>query len=190
MFKIAVSFLLNCYVFCWHLKINTCLYVIFLVPPEANYKPDFTRGDLRTNPPKDLAGPYLEHVNEDFTCDIRNVLPGKDSTVFKFYYDSSSRLRSNNIEQVEEISQLDQTKHVVWTFSTSFHRSDNGGKMRCIVNWKAGQYNKIGLRSDLTENVQVTCKYPMIYSRTSVIQTGWERKIMFGCLNVLLKKNV
>ena len=149
-------------VFCWHLKINTCLYTVFLVPPESNYKLGFRRGYLRTNPPKDLTGPYLEHVNEDFTCDIRNVLPGKDSTLFRLYYDGNLRLKSDSVGEIEEVGEPDNTKHVVWTFSTSFNKSDSGGKMRCNANWGAGQYSRRGLKSELTENVHVTCKYSVI----------------------------
>ena len=141
---------------------NHCLYAVFLVPPEADYQPGFVRGDLRTNPRRKLAGPYLQHVNEDFTCYIIHVLPGKDSTLFSFYYNGKLRMRSDRVGEVVEVNELDHTKHVIWIFSTSFNKSDNGGNMRCIVSWEAGQYSRRGLQSELTENVQVMCKYQMI----------------------------
>ena len=136
--------------------------LLFLVPLKAGRGPCFVRGDLRTIPLKDLAGPYLEYMNENFTCDMRHVLPGKDNTLFEFYYNGKLRLQSNKVGEIIEVGEKDQTKHVVWIFSTSFKRSDNGGKMRCIMNWEAGQYSRTRLMSELTENVEVTCKYSMI----------------------------
>ena len=157
-----------------------CLYVVFLVPPKADNPPDFIRGDLRKNPQRDLSGPYLQHVNEDFTCHIRGVLPGKDNTLFALYYDGKTRTGSDRVGEVVETDEFEHTKHVVWTFSTSFNRSDNGGNMRCIVSWEVGQYSRRGLKSELTENVQVICKYPMIHSSSCAIKTCEETDILGG----------
>ena len=134
-----------------------------LVPPKTDFIPSLTL----QNPERlsqNLAGPYLEDVNEDFTCYIRNVLPGKDSTSFKFYYDSKLRLQSKNgIGKVVENDESDGTKYVEWKFTNLFDRSDNGGTFRCDVDWKAGQYQVMGLRSKLIEYVNVTCKCPTVY---------------------------
>ena len=132
-----------------------CHFFVFPAPPKDDYKPALIRGD----PSKDLTGPYLENVNEYFTCYIRKVLPGKCSTSFKFYYDGKLRLESKaRVGEVVESTESDGTKLVEWNFTTSFSRSDNGGSMRCHVNWKAGPYNRPGLKSINTENVQVRCK--------------------------------
>ena len=137
-----------------------CLCFVFIVPPKTDYDPHLTRGDPRVWPPKDLAGPYLQNVNEGFTCYIRNVLPGKNSTSFMFYYDNKLRLQSKaRAGEVVESDDSDGTKFVEWKFTISFNRSDNGGKMRCIVNWKTGQYSRTGLKTRLTENIQIVCKY-------------------------------
>ena len=57
-----------------------------------------------------------------------------------------------------------------WKFTTSFNRSDNGGDMRCHVNWPELLYTS-GLQSTSLENVQVRCKQAVIYSRTFIIET-------------------
>ena len=136
------------------------MFVVFLVPPKSDYRPEFKRGDVKTSTSDDLKGPYMEHVNWNFTCCIRNVLPGKGSTLFEFYYNGNLRLQSkDNVGQVEESSEHDHTKQVKWIFTSSFNRSDNAGKMKCHVNWKAGRH-KSGLESIPTDNVEVRCKYP------------------------------
>ena len=114
---------------------------------------------------ENLAGPYLENVNENFTCYIRNILPGKDSTSFMFYYNDNVRLQSDEIGDVVEGNQDDGTMFVEWRFTTSFNRSYNAGKFSCHVNWKAGQFNKSGLKSKMTKNVKVICKCPSIQSK-------------------------
>ena len=150
--------------------------VAYLAPPKTDYKPEL----MRTDPSKDLVGPYHENINEHFTCCIRKVLPGKSSTSFKFYYDGKLRLQSKGgVGEVVERTESDGTKLVEWKFTTSFNRSDNGGNMRCHVIWKAGPYNRPGLKSINTENVQVKCKCLMIYNRAFVIQANWEAKISF-----------
>ena len=137
------------------------MFLAFPVPPESDYKPNFVQGDLNIGSSNYLAGPYLENVEMTFSCRIREVSPGKESTLFEFYYNGNLRLQSkDNVGQVEESNERDHTKQVRWMFTTSFNRSDNGGKMKCRVNWKAGQYNRSGLESIPTENVQVICKYP------------------------------
>ena len=116
-------------------------------------------------PRKDLGGPYLENLSEDFVCSIRNVLPGKESTLFKFYYNSKVRFQSENATgKVVEKDEADGTKYLEWKFTTSFNRSDNGGVLRCGVDWKTGQYEMIGLKSKLTVHAEVICKYPKILS--------------------------
>ena len=98
------------------------------------------------------------------------MLPGKESTLFEFYYDGNLMLQSkDNVGRVVESDEPDHTNHVTWIFTTSFNKSDNGGKMLCCVNWKEGQYNREDLKSIPTENVQVVCKYPMICSRTFIM---------------------
>ena len=141
-------------------------FVAFLVPPKTDYTPEFIRGYLKLSSLKNLSGPYLENVNEKFTCHIKKVLPGNDSTLFQFYYDGNLRLQSKDgIGQVLESDEPDHTKHVTWEFATFFNRSDNGGKMKCHVNWTAGQYKRPGLKSIPTEKVQVICKCTIIYIR-------------------------
>ena len=136
------------------------MFLVFVVPPKIDYRPDFLQEHVKTSPSDDLWGPYLENKTWKFTCRIRNVLPGKESTLFEFYYNDNLRLQSKDkVGQVEETEERDHTKQVKWRFTTSFNRSDNGGKMKCRVNWKAGQY-KSGLDSIPIENVQVRCKYP------------------------------
>ena len=142
----------------------------FLVPPESGYKPDFIQGNLKTGSSNYLAGPYLENLEQEFSCHIHKVLPGKESTLFEFYYDGNLRLQSkDNVGRVVESDEPNHTKHVKWIFTTSFNKSDNGGKMLCCVNWKEGQYNREDLKSIPTENVQVVCKYPTICSRTFIM---------------------
>ena len=141
-----------------------------LVPPETDSKPIVRHGNNKTLPCEDLAGPYLENVPENFTCSIKNVLPGKDSTSFSFYSSDKLTLQSKNgIGDVIEMDEDDGTKHVEWKFSTSFSRKDNGGNFSCNVDWKAGQYNISGIHSKVTEHVNVTCKYVTTYNRTSII---------------------
>ena len=102
----------------------------------------------------------MENVNTDFTCLIRYVVPGKDSTSFMFYYDNTLKLQSDNgTGEVAESYDHDGTNIVQWKFTTSFNRSNNGGKMQCIVNWKAGQYVRSGLKGRLTEHITLICKY-------------------------------
>ena len=96
------------------------LCVVFLVPPNADYVPNFTRVNPRTSQQKDLTGPYLENNIEDFTCYIRNVLPGKDSSSLTFYYNGKLRLQSKNVGTVLESNESDGTKSVAWWFNTSF----------------------------------------------------------------------
>ena len=134
-----------------------------IVPPERNFVPSLTRGNPKILPQEDLAGPYSENVTEVFTCIIRNVLPGKSSTSFKFYLGNESRLQSKDgTGEIQEKDESDGTKYVEWNFTTLFNRSDNGVKFSCTVDWKAGQYEKIGLKSTLRGPVQVKCKYPTI----------------------------
>ena len=136
------------------------MFLVFVVPRKIDYRPDFLQEDVKTSPSNDLRGPYLENVNWKFACRIRNVLPGKNSTLFEFYYNGNLRLQSkDNVGEIEESNEHDHTKQVKWIFTTSFNRSDNAGKMKCRVKWKAGQY-KSGLDSIPTEKVQVKCKYP------------------------------
>ena len=143
--------------------------VVFSVPPKSDAKPILMR---RTFPQEDLTGPYLENVDENFTCYIRNVLPGKDSTSFSFYYNYKLRLQSNNgTGEVVEKDEGDGTKYVEWKFTTKFDRGDNGGNFRCTVDWQAGSFEELGIRSDLTEHTKVICKCPMIYDRIYVIYT-------------------
>ena len=145
-------------------------YVIIIVPPEADFQPGLMRGNFRNIPPANLAGPYLENEDEDFTCYIRNVLPGKNSTSFKFYYDGKLRLQSKKgAGEVVETNESDHTKRVEWKFKTLFNRNDNGGNFRCEVDWKAGQYEVMGLRSKLTEHVNVICKFSTVYKYFSNI---------------------
>ena len=140
-----------------------------LVPPETDFEPILTHGTPKSLPQEDLTGPYLENINEHFTCYIRNVLPGKMCTSFKFYYNGKLRHQSNHgIGEVVEKDEGDGTKYVEWKFTTVFDRNDNGGSFRCTVDWKAGPYEKKGLRSKLTEHTQVICEYPKIYSTTSI----------------------
>ena len=113
-------------------------------------------------PQQDLVGPYLENANEDFTCVIRKIQPGNESTLFMFYYDGKLRLQSaNGTGVVLEDNQDECTKLVEWRFTTMFYRSDNGGKFRCDVNWKAGPYSKTGLSSKVAESATVICKCPI-----------------------------
>ena len=143
--------------------------VYFSVPPETDFEPSVTRGNPRTLPQEDLVGPYVENVNEHFTCYIRSVLPGKDSTSFGLYHDGKLKLQSKTgTGEVVETNEGDGTKFVEWKFSTLFTRSDNGHKFRCHVHWKAGKYEEIGL-SKLTENTKVTCKCLRMYGRASII---------------------
>ena len=129
--------------------------------PANDTEPSLTRRKSKTVPQQDLAGPYLENVNVDFMCYIRNILPGKDSTSFMFYYNGKLRLQSaNDTEEVLEGNQGDGTKFVEWKFTTTFNRSDNGGKFDCTVKWKAGPHSKSGLKSKVTENTTVICKCP------------------------------
>ena len=148
-----------------------------VVPPKSGSKPYLIRGHREIHPLKDLAGPYREDVNYKFSCHVRKVLPGKDSTSFEFYYNGRLRLQSKEeVGKVVESDERDGTKRVTWKFTTSFNRSDNRGSMRCHVNWQGGLYTRRGLKSS-TENVKVRCKCQMIYSRTFIIKTCWERRI-------------
>ena len=143
--------------------------VAFPVPPESDDKPDFIRGNSKTGSSNYLAGPYLENAEQKFSCHIHKVLPGKESTSFEFYYGENLRLKSkDNVGRVVESDEQDHTKHVKWIFTTAFNKSDHGGKMLCHVHFKAGQNNIQLLKSIPTENVQVICKYPMIWSRTFI----------------------
>ena len=143
---------------------NTCA-LFLVVPPKSDNNPYLVRGHREIRPLKDLAGPYQENVNRKFSCHIRQVLPGKDSTSFEFYYNGKLRLHSKEgVGKVVESDERDDTKHVTWIFTTSFNRSDNGGNMRCHVNWQEGQYYRRGLKSITTGNVKVRCKCPMIYT--------------------------
>ena len=140
------------------------LVCCILVPPEAVFEPSLTRGNPKTMP--HLAGSYLENTNEDFTCSIRNVLPGKDSTSFEFYYGSKLRLQSKNgAGEIVEKDEGDGTKSVEWKFTTFLNRNDNGGNCRCSVDWKAGQYEEMGLRSKLVDHLNVTCTCQNIYTK-------------------------
>ena len=136
------------------------LVYCILVPPETDFQPILTHGNNKTSLQEDLAGPFLENITEDFTCTIRNVLPGNKSTSFSLYFGDKLRLESKNgTGQVIEKDEGDGTKYVEWKFSTAFSRSDNGGNFTCNVDWKAGQYNETGLRSKWIQDVNVTCKY-------------------------------
>ena len=156
----------------------------FSVPPKTDYRPEFIRGDLKLSSSKDLARPYVENVNEKFTCHIQKVLPGIDSTLFEFYYDGNLRLQSKDgVGQVVENDEPDHTKHIRWEFATFFNRSDNGGKMKCHVNWTAGQYKRPDLSSILSEKVQVKCKCLMIYIRLFISASIFgEAKFVFQVL--------
>ena len=134
------------------------MFVVFLVPPKSDYKPDFKHGYVKASPSGDLKGPYLENVNWEFTCHIRNVLPGKDNTLFEFYYNGKLRLQSKGVGDIVETDEHDHTKHVKWTFTTSFNRSDNGGNMWCHVRWEVGQYTRKNLKSTPANNVHITYK--------------------------------
>ena len=138
-----------------------------IVPPKPDVEPSLQRENPKTLPQEALAGPYLENLNEDFICSIKNVLPGKKSTSFKFYQNSKLRLQSKNgTGEVAEKDEGDGTKYVEWKFTTSFNRSDNRGTLRCSVDWKAGQYEVIGLKSKLTEHTNIACKRLMILAKT------------------------
>ena len=118
------------------------------------------RGNLHLLPQEDLAGPYFENVDENFTCYITHVSPGKNSTSFKFYFNSEIRLQSKSgTGEVVEQDESDGTKYVEWKFTIMFDRGDNGGTFMCTVDWKAGHYEELGLQSKLTVNVNVKCKY-------------------------------
>ena len=146
-----------------------CYCVVVVVSPKADFKPSLTRGNLNSFPQEDLTGPYFENVDENFTCYITNVLPGKNSTSFKFYFNSKIRLQSKTgTGEVVEKDESDGTKYVEWKFTTMFDRSDNGGNFRCTVDWKAGQYEELGLQTKLTVPVNVKCKCVKIYSITSI----------------------
>ena len=133
--------------------------VAFLVPPKADHAPSLTRGNPQKMLEEQLAGPYLENVSENFTCSIQNIVPGKDSTSFLFYFGDNLRLQSETgTGKVVEVNHGDGNKSVEWRFSTLFKRSDNSGQFWCSVNWKAGQYSRIGLKSKVTDNTKVTCK--------------------------------
>ena len=138
---------------CWY-------FVVIIVLPANDNELTLTHRNSKTMLQQDLVGPYLENVNEDFTCIIRNILPGKESTSFMFYYNDKLRLQSaNGTGEVLQSNQADGTKLVEWKFPSMFHRSDNGGKFRCHVIWKAGLYSNTDLKSKVTENVTVICKY-------------------------------
>ena len=137
------------------------LCVVIIVLPANETKPSLTHRNSKVMPQQDLVGPYLENVTADFTCVIRNILPGKESTLFMFYYNGKFRLQSaNGTGEVLEGNPGDGTKFVEWKFNTMFHRRDNGGNFWCHVNWKAGPYRKSGLKSKVTENATVICKCP------------------------------
>ena len=122
---------------------------------------------MRTSPKEDLTGPYLENEEENFTCYIRNVLPGKNNTSFSFYYNGKLILQSNNgTGEVVEKDEGDGTKFVEWRFTTLFKRRDNDGNFWCTLDWKAGSYEKLGLRSNLAEHTKVICKYSIICGST------------------------
>ena len=141
-----------------------------LVPPKTAIGPILTHENTKTLPQEDLAGPYLENVTENFTCSIKNILPGKDSTSFSFYSGKKLRLRSENgTGKVIQNDEGDGTKYVEWKFSTFFSRSENGGNFSCNVDWKAGQYMETDLSSTMTQYVNIMCKYPILYNRSSVI---------------------
>ena len=139
---------------------------MILVPPKT--EPDLFRGNSRPLPQADLAGPFLENVTEYFFCYVSNVLPGKNSTSFKFYFDGKLRHQSKDgVGEVVEKDEGDGTKSVEWKLNTFLSRSDNGGNFRCEVDWKAGQYEIMGLSSKQTEQVNVTCECPALYNRTT-----------------------
>ena len=141
-----------------------------LVPPETDSKPILSHENTKTLLREDLTGPYLENVPENFTCSIRNVLPGKDSTSFSFYSSGKLILQSKNgTGEVIEMDENDGTKFVEWKFSTIFSRNDNGGNFSCNMDWEAGQYKISGVHSEVTQHVNVKCKYVSIYNRTCFI---------------------
>ena len=142
-------------------EIYVCWYfVVITVLPANDNEPNLRHRNSKTMQQQNLVGPFLENVNEDFACIIRNILPGNESTSFMFHFNGKLRLQSaNDTGEVLQSNQADGTKLVEWKFTSMFHRSDNGGKCRCYVNWKAGLYSKSGLKSKVTENVAVTCKY-------------------------------
>ena len=140
--------------------------------PAHDNEPILTHKNSKTVQ-QDLAGPYLENANEEFTCYIRNILPGNYSTSFLFYYNGKLRLESaNGTGEVLESNQGDGTKFVEWKFTTMFHRSDNGGKFGCTVNWKAGPYRRSGVNSRVTKNAKVICKYSKTYHNMSIIEAS------------------
>ena len=142
------------YTFLYQLKL-----VCFSVPPSATARPVLYRSDPGAANRDDKVGPYMENIPQKFTCVLRNVWPGKDSTTFKFMYSDVQRLSSKDSESnVTDSDESDSTKYVQWTFYTSFNRSDNGGSMECKADWKAGDFTVNGLTSDKTEGVQVICK--------------------------------
>ena len=107
----------------------------------------------------------MENVIQDFTCGVKNVLPGKNSTSFKFCYNGRVGLQSKNgMGTVVENDQGDGTKYVEWKFSTWFNRNDNGGKFSCAVDWKVAQYGVMDLKSKVVEHANITCKCPTLYS--------------------------
>ena len=137
------------------------LHVVIIVLPANENEVSLTHRNSKIMPQQDLVGPYLENVKEDFTCVIRNILPGNESTSFMFYYNGQLRhLSANGTGEVIEGNQGDGTKFLEWKFTTMFHKSDNGGKFWCHVDWKAGPYSKSGLKSKVTENAKVICKCP------------------------------
>ena len=129
-----------------------------LVPPKTDSVPTLLNGNTKSLT-QNLSGPYLEYESKDFTCYIKGVQPGKNSTSFKFYRNGKLRLQSKDgTGEVIENDEGDGTKHVEWKFTTLFSRSDNGAILRCAVDWKAGQYEVTGLESKLTVHVNITCK--------------------------------
>ena len=151
-------------------------YILFIVLPGIENEPSLTRENSKTMTYENLAGPYLENIHENFTCYIRNILPGKNSTSFMFDYNDNVRLQSDEIGEVVEGKQDDGTMFVEWRFTTPFDRSDNAGKFSCHVNWKAGQYSNSGLKSKMTDNVTVICKCPNINSKICILQASGFRK--------------
>ena len=125
--------------------------------PETYSGPFLVRGDWQNK--KNSSLPYKEHVEEEFTCALWKVLPGKESTSFKLYKDDRMLLSSSHGDGNVVEKQYNDTFIVDWKFNASFDRTDNGATLRCSVHWEAGTIKETMNCSHCIDNIEVLCKY-------------------------------